>query len=246
MGQKVSPEILRIGFIRTWSSLWFAKPQDYYNFLEEDYKIRRYIKQNFKQAAISKIIIERLTAKVKVRIRTARPGVLIGRHRADLERISDKIKQITKNKEIAIEIEEIKEPFLDAQLIAENIAFQLEKRVAFRRAIKRAIEQAKNAGAKGIKINVAGRLGGVEIARREKYKYGKIPLQTLRADIEYGFAEALTTYGLIGVKAWIYKGDVLLEKKEVKPQEQPLKEQSKEQQPLNTQVKEQPKEQPAA
>lgn len=214
MGQKVSPVIQRIGFIRTWNSLWYAKPQDYYNFIEEDYKIRRYIKENFKQAAVSKIIIERLAVKVKVRIYTARPGVLIGRHRADLERISEKIKEITGNKEVSIEIEEIKQPFLDAQLIAENIAFQLEKRVAFRRAIKRAMEQARNAGAKGIKINVAGRLGGVEIARREKYKEGKIPLQTLRADIDYGFAEALTTYGLIGVKTWLYKGDALLEKKE--------------------------------
>ena len=215
MGQKVSPVIQRIGFIRTWNSLWYAKPQDYYNFIEEDYKIRRYIKENFKQAAVSKIIIERLADKVKVRIYTARPGVLIGRHRVDLERISEKIKEITVNKEISIEIEEIKQPFLDAQLIAENIAFQLEKRVAFRRAIKRAIEQAKNAGAKGIKICVSGRLGGAEIARREKYKDGKIPLQTLRAIIDYGFAEALTTYGLIGVKAWLYKGDALLEKKEV-------------------------------
>ena len=214
MGQKVSPEIQRIGFIRTWNSLWFAKPQDYYNFLEEDVKIRRYIKKNFKQAAVSKIIIERVSEKVTVRIRTARPGVLIGRHKADLERISEKIRNITQNKQISIEIDEIKQPFLDAQLIAENVAFQLEKRVAFRRAVKRAIEQSKNAGAKGIKINLAGRLGGVEIARREKYKYGKIPLQTLRADIDYGFAEALTTYGLIGVKTWLYKGDALLEKKE--------------------------------
>lgn len=219
MGQKVSPVILRIGYIRTWNSLWYAKPQDYYNFIEEDFKIRRYIKVNFKQAAVSKTIIERLADKVKVRIHSARPGVLIGRHRVDLERISDKIKEITANKEISIEIEEIKQPFLDAQLIAENVAFQLERRVAFRRAIKRAMEQARNAGAKGIKINVAGRLGGVEIARREKYKEGKIPLQTLRAIIDYGFAEALTTYGLIGVKTWVYKGDALLEKKEDAPTE---------------------------
>ncbi len=219
MGQKVSPVILRIGYIRTWNSLWYAKPQDYYNFIEEDFKIRRYIKVNFKQAAVSKTIIERLADKVKVRIHSARPGVLIGRHRVDLERISDKIKEITVNKEISIEIEEIKQPFLDAQLIAENVAFQLERRVAFRRAIKRAMEQARNAGAKGIKINVAGRLGGVEIARREKYKEGKIPLQTLRAIIDYGFAEALTTYGLIGVKTWVYKGDALLEKKEDAPTE---------------------------
>lgn len=212
MGQKVSPLALRLGFIKNWNSLWYAKPQDYYNFLEEDIKIRRYIKENFKQAAVAKIVIERLTEKVRVKIFTARPGVIIGRHRADIEKLTEKIKDITNNKEIAIDIKEIKKPALEAQLIAENIAFQLEKRVAFRRAIKRAIEQAKEAGIKGIKIGCAGRLGGVEIARNEKYKWGKIPLQTFRADIDYGFAEALTTYGLIGVKVWLYKGDVLLEK----------------------------------
>ena len=212
MGQKVSPLILRIGFIKTWNSIWFAKPQDYYNFIEEDFNIRRYIKKDFKQAAVSKVVIERLAEKVKVKIYTARPGVIIGRHRADIEKLSDKIKDITNNKEVSIDIREIKNSFTDAQLIAENIAFQLEKRVAFRRAIKRAIEQAKSAGIKGIKVRCAGRLGGVEIARRENYKFGKIPLQTFRADIDYGFAEALTTYGLIGIKVWLYKGDALLEK----------------------------------
>jgi len=212
VGQKVSPIALRLGFIKNWSSIWYAKPQDYYNFLEEDVKIRRYIKGNFKQAAVARIVIERLTEKVRVKIFTARPGVIIGRHRADIEKITEKIKEITNNKEVSIDIKEIKKPAAEAQLIAENIAFQLEKRVAFRRAIKRAIEQAKEAGIKGIKIRCAGRLGGVEIARTENYKYGKIPLQTFRADIDYGFAEALTTYGLIGVKVWLYKGDALLEK----------------------------------
>ena len=212
MGQKVSPLILRIGFIKNWNSIWFAKPQDYYNFIEEDFNIRHYIKKDFKQAAVSKVVIERLAEKVKVKIYTARPGVIIGRHRADIEKLSDKIKDITNNKEVSIDIREIKNSFTDAQLIAENIAFQLEKRVAFRRAIKRAIEQAKSAGIKGIKVRCAGRLGGVEIARRENYKFGKIPLQTFRADIDYGFAEALTTYGLIGIKVWLYKGDALLEK----------------------------------
>ncbi|MFH1621718.1 MAG: 30S ribosomal protein S3 [Candidatus Omnitrophota bacterium] len=212
MGQKVSPLALRLGFIKNWNSIWFAKPQDYYIFLEEDVKIRRYIKDNFKQAAVAKVVIERVTEKVRVKIFTARPGVIIGRHRADIEKLTEKIKEITNNKEVSIDIIEIKKPSAEAQLIAENIAFQLEKRVAFRRAIKRAIEQAKDAGIKGIKISCAGRLGGVEIARNEKYKYGKIPLQTFRADIDYGFAEALTTYGLIGVKVWLYKGDVLLEK----------------------------------
>jgi len=212
VGQKVSPLILRIGYIKNWNSIWYAKPQDYYNYLEEDFKIRKYIKTNFKQAAVAKIVIERLTEKVRVKIFTARPGVIIGRHRADIERLSEKIKEITKDKEVAIDIKEIKKPATEAQLVAENIAFQLEKRVAFRRAVKRAIQQSQEAGIKGIKINLGGRLGGVEIARREKYKWGKIPLQTFRADIDYGFAEALTTYGLIGVKVWLYKGDALLEK----------------------------------
>lgn len=212
MGQKVSPLILRIGYIKTWNSIWYAKPQDYYNFIEEDFKIRSFIKKNFKQAAVAKIVIERLTEKVRVKIHTARPGVIIGRHRVDIERLGEKIKEIAKNKEVTIDIKEIKKPAAEAQLVAENIAFQLEKRVAFRRAVKRAIEQSKEVGIKGIMIRVAGRLGGVEIARCEKYKFGKIPLQTFRADIDYGFAEALTTYGLIGVKVWLYKGDALLEK----------------------------------
>lgn len=223
MGQKVSPIIQRIGITKNWSSVWFAKPQDFYNFLEEDVKIRRHIKSNFKQAAVSKIVIERVAEKVKVKIYTARPGVIIGRHRADIEKLSDKIKDITKNKEVSIDLEEIKDPFSDAQLIAENIAFQLEKRVAFRRAIKRAIEQAKKSGIKGIKVSCSGRLGGAEIARNEKYKFGKVPLQTFRVDIDYGFAEALTTYGLIGVKVWLYKGDTLLEK--------PAEEKTKEEKP---------------
>jgi small subunit ribosomal protein S3 len=200
-----------LGFIKNWSSIWYAKPQDYANFLEEDINIRRYIKTNFKQAAVARIIIERLTEKVRVKIYTARPGVIIGRHRADIEKITEKIKEITKNKEVSIDIKEIKKPNAEAQLVAENVAFQLEKRVAFRRAIKRAIEQVKEAGIKGVKITCSGRLGGAEIARQEKHKFGKIPLQTLRADIDYGFAEALTTYGLIGVKVWLYKGDAVLE-----------------------------------
>ena len=220
MGQKVSPLALRLGFIKNWNSIWFAKPQEFHIFLEEDFKIRKYVKQEFKQAAVSKVVIERLGEKVKLKVYTARPGVIIGRHRADIEKLSDKVKDITKNKEVSIDIREIKNSFTDAQLIAENIAFQLEKRVAFRRAIKRAIEQAKTAGIKGIKVRCAGRLGGVEIARVENYKFGKIPLQTFRADIDYGFAEALTTYGLIGVKVWLYKGDVLLEKNKIEETEE--------------------------
>lgn len=208
MGQKVNPLILRIGFIKNWQSFWFAKPKDYPRFIEEDHRIRKFIKSNFKQAAISKMIIERLADRVKIKIHTARPGIIIGRHGSDIERLREELNSMIK-KEISIDIEEIKEPALDAQLVAENVALQLEKRIAFRRAIKRAIAQAMAAGAQGIKISCAGRLGGAEMSRRETYKQGKIPLQTLRADIDYGFAEALTTYGLIGIKAWIYKGEVL-------------------------------------
>ena len=214
MGQKVSPIALRLGFIKNWNSIWFARPQEYATFLVEDVMIRKHIKSEFKMAAVSKVVIERLAEKVRVKIHTARPGVIIGRHGSDIERLTNSLKDITKNKEVNIDIVEIKQPSADSQLIAENISFQLEKRVAFRRAIKRAIQQAKNVGIKGIKIEVAGRLGGIEIARNEKYKFGKLPLSTFRANIDYGFAEALTTYGLIGVKVWLYKGDALLEKKE--------------------------------
>ena len=208
MGQKVNPFIMRIGFIKTWHSRWFAKPKDYPKFIAEDYKIRRFIKKKFKQAAISKIIIERLTEQIKIRILSARPGIIIGRHGADIEQLRGDLNSMIK-KEVSIDIEEVKRPALDAQLVGENVALQLEKRVAFRRAVKRAIEQSMTAGAKGIKIICAGRLGGAEMSRTETYKQGKIPLATLRADIDYGFTEALTTYGLIGVKVWIYKGDIL-------------------------------------
>lgn len=208
MGQKVHPYIQRIGFTRTWQSRWFAKPKDYARFIEEDYRIRRFIKKQFKQAAISKIIIDRFTEQVKIRILTARPGIIIGRHGADIERLREDLNTMV-NKAISIDIEEVKRPALDAQLVGENIALQIEKRVAFRRAIKRAIEQTMNSGAKGIKVACGGRLGGAEMSREEAYKQGKIPLSTLRADIDYGFAEALTTYGLIGIKVWIYKGDIL-------------------------------------
>ena len=211
MGQKVNPFILRIGFIKTWHSRWFAKPKDYGRFIAEDYRIRKFIKARFKQAAISKIIIERLTERLKVRILTARPGIIIGRHGADIERLREDLNSLTKT-EISIDIEDVKEPAWDAQLVAENVALQLEKRIGFRRAIKRAIEHSMSSGAKGIKITCAGRLGGAEMSRTETYKQGKIPLQTLRADIDYGFAESLTTYGLIGIKVWIYKGDILVKK----------------------------------
>jgi len=222
MGQKVHPFVLRVGFIRTWHSRWFAKPKDYARFIKQDYEIRKFIKKRFKQAAISKIIIERLVDKLKLRIFSARPGIIIGRHGADIERLREDLNNMIKN-EVSIDIEEIKNPALDAQLVAENVAFQLEKRVAFRRAVKRAMEQSMNAGAKGIKISCAGRLGGAEMSRTENYRQGKIPLSTFRADIDYGFAESLTTYGLIGVKVWIYKGEILI-KKETREVDNPGKE----------------------
>jgi len=228
MGQKVSPFLQRIGIIRTWHSRWFAKPKDYAKFIKEDYNIRKFIKTRFKQAAISKTIIERLAEKIKIRIFTARPGIIIGRHGADIERLREDLNNMFK-KELSIDIEEIKNPGLDAQLVAENVALQLEKRIAFRRAIKRAIEQTMNSGAEGIKVTCAGRLGGAEMSRTETYKQGKIPLSTLRADIDYGFAESLTTYGLIGIKTWIYKGDILI-KKNVKKNETQNIEVSKEKQ----------------
>ncbi len=211
MGQKVSPFLQRIGIIRTWHSRWFAKPKDYAKFVKEDYDIRKFIKTRFKQAAISKTIIERLAERIKIRILSARPGIIIGRHGADIERLREDLNNMLK-KELSIDIEEVKNPSLDAQLVAENVALQLEKRIAFRRAIKRAIEQTMNSGAEGIKVSCAGRLGGAEMSRTENYKQGKIPLSTLRADIDYGFAESLTTYGLIGIKTWIYKGDILIKK----------------------------------
>lgn len=212
MGQKVHPLAMRLGFIKEASSRWFARHADFGIFLEEDVKIRRHIKKQLKQAAVSRITIDRLGGKVKIRIHSARPGVIIGRHGADIERLTGELKDIVKNKEIVIDIEEVKNPAIDAQLIAENIALQLEKRVAFRRAIKRAMDQAMSGGAKGVKVNAAGRLGGAEIAREVSYMWGSVPLQTFRADIDYGFEEAHTRYGLIGVKIWIYKGDAILEK----------------------------------
>jgi len=208
MGQKVHPFVLRVGFIRNWHSRWFAKPREFAKFIEEDYRVRKYIKKKFKQAAVSQIIIERLADRIKVRILSARPGLIIGRHGSDIEALRVDLNSMLK-REVAIDIEEIKKPALDAQLVAENVALQIEKRVAFRRAVKRAIEQTMNSGAQGIKICCSGRLGGAEMSREETYKQGKIPPSTLRADIDYGFAEALTTYGLIGIKSWIYKGDIL-------------------------------------
>ena len=209
MGQKVSPLCLRLGYIENWRSLWFASDKkEYQRNVIEDFKIRQYIKKKFVQAAVSRVVIERLADKTKIIIYTARPGVIIGRRGADIDKLKSELGKLS-SKEIAIDPREIKNPLVDAQLVAQNVAFQLEKRVAFRRAMKRALDQSMGAGAKGIKIRCSGRLNGVEMARNENYKEGKLPLQTFRADIDYGFAEALTTYGILGVKVWIYKGDVI-------------------------------------
>ena len=212
MGQKVSPLLLRIPYIKDWRSLWYADKKEYAKNVLEDFKIRNYIKKKFVQAAVSRVEIERMASQLRVRICSARPGIIIGRRGADIEKLKNELLKITglKNQEdIKVDIKEIKNPAIDAQLVAQNVALQLEKRIAFRRAMKRAIDQAISSGAKGIKISCAGRLGGAEMSRRETYKIGKLPLHTFRADIDYGFAEALTTYGILGVKTWIYKGDII-------------------------------------
>jgi small subunit ribosomal protein S3 len=214
VGQKVSPTVLRIGINKNWRSLWFADKKDFAKNVIEDNKIRRHITKKFIQGAVSSVEIERLADQIKVRIASARPGVIIGRRGADIDRLRADLAKIV-NKEVNVDIKEIKNPAVDATLVAQSVAFQMEKRVGFRRAMKRAVEQTIQAGAKGIKIIVSGRLDGAEIARREKYHIGKIPLQTFRADIDYGFAEAVTTFGCIGVKVWIYKGDTITDSKRV-------------------------------
>ncbi len=212
MGQKVHPISFRLGVIKTWSSRWYAGKKDFSKYLHEDIKVRKHVLKTFNQAAIAKVEIERASDKIRVNIHTARPGVIIGRKGADIDRLREDLQGITGNKEIHINIREIKNPSIDAQLISENIALQLEKRIAFRRAMKKAIQQAMDSGAKGIKIQTKGRLAGSEIARAEGYLEGKVPLHTLRADIDYGFAESQTTYGKIGVKVIVYKGDIIQKK----------------------------------
>ncbi|MEI8176572.1 MAG: 30S ribosomal protein S3 [Candidatus Omnitrophota bacterium] len=211
MGQKVHPYSLRLGIIKTWKSQWFADKKTYADCVLEDFKIRKFIKKTLAQAAIASVNIERASNKLRVTIFSARPGVIIGRRGAEIDKLKEEIQLMTK-KEIVIDIKEIKNPNIESQLVAENIAFQLEKRIPFRRAMKKAVQTAMMSGAGGIKIRCAGRLGGAEIARTEGYKEGKVPLHTLRADIDYGFAEAFTTYGLIGIKVWIYKGEIINKK----------------------------------
>ncbi|MBN1871526.1 MAG: 30S ribosomal protein S3 [Candidatus Omnitrophica bacterium] len=207
MGQKVHPHGFRLGYIRNWDSIWFAKKsKDIACFIEEDNLIRKHIKKSLAQAAVAKVEIMRASNKIKVNIWSARPGLIIGRRGSEIDRLRDELQEKT-GKQMFIDIKEIKSAATEASLIAENIAFQLEKRIPFRRTIKKAATLAMAQGVGGIKILIAGRLGGAEIARSEKIQVGKVPLQTLRADIEYGFSEAHTTYGLIGVKVWVYKGE---------------------------------------
>ncbi len=208
MGQKVNPHGLRVGVIKDWDSRWFVKDSEFGDTLVSDYKLRRYLKSTLYAAGVPKIEIERDASKVRVHIHCAKPGIVIGKGGADIEKLRETCEKMV-GKPTSINIIEVKNPDLNAQLVAENIALQLEKRTSFRRAMKQVIGRAMKLGAKGIKTQVSGRLGGAEIARSEQYHEGTIPLQTLRADIDYGFAEANTTYGRIGVKTWIYRGEVL-------------------------------------
>ena len=210
MGQKINPTGLRIGVIKDWESRWYADKNTFGDTLVEDYKLREYLLKTLAPAGVPKVEIERDAKRVRINIHCAKPGMVIGRGGSEIEKLK-KIceKKLSGAQEVFINIVEIKQPDLDAQLVAENIAAQLEKRVSFRRALKQAIGRTMKLGAKGIKTQVSGRLGGAEIARTEQYHEGTIPLQTIRADIDYGFAEARTTYGAIGVKVWIYKGEVL-------------------------------------
>ncbi|HBQ26921.1 MAG TPA: 30S ribosomal protein S3 [Syntrophomonas sp.] len=212
MGQKVHPKGFRIGIIRDWDSNWYAD-RDYTDLLHEDYKLRNYIKEHFYTAGISKVEIQRTGNRVRVTIHTAKPGIVIGRGGVEVEKLkADLIKMTGKN--ININIQEIKKPELDAQIVAENIAQQLEKRISFRRAMKQTVGRTMRAGAIGIKVAISGRLGGAEIARSEWYSEGKVPLHTLRADVDYGFAEANTTYGKIGIKVWVNRGEIMPEAKQ--------------------------------
>jgi len=207
MGQKVNPIGLRLGINRTWDSRWFAD-DNYAGLLHEDIKIREYLRDRLKQAGVSRIIVERPAKKARVTIHTARPGVVIGKKGADIEKLRGSLQKIT-GSEVHLNIVEVRKPEIDATLVADNIASQLERRVAFRRAMKRAVQSAMRLGAGGIRINCSGRLGGAEIARMEWYREGRVPLHTLRADVDYGEATANTTYGACGVKVWVYKGEIM-------------------------------------
>ncbi len=215
MGQKVHPNGMRVGIIRDWNSKWYASAKDYSDYLVEDYNIRKYIKKKLYVSGISKIEIERTAKCVRINVYTAKPGLVIGKGGNLSEALKNELEKMI-NKQVNLNIVEVKNIDTDAQLVAENIAGQLERRISFRRAMKQCMQKSMKAGALGIKTSVSGRLGGADMARTEFYKEGTIPLQTLRADIDYGFAEADTTYGKIGVKVWIYKGEILPSKKEAK------------------------------
>ena len=208
MGQKVNPVGLRLGINRTWDSRWFAAGDDYGRLLHQDIKVRRELKKRLGQAGVSRIIIERPHKKCRVTIHSARPGVVIGKMGADIEKLRKTVSKLT-NADVTINIVEVRKPEIDATLVADSIAQQLERRVAFRRAMKRAVQSAMRLGAEGIRINCSGRLGGAEIARLEWYREGRVPLHTLRADVDYGVATAFTTYGTCGIKVWIFKGEIL-------------------------------------
>lgn len=212
MGQKVHPNGFRVGIIRDWDSRWFAEDKDFGDSIVEDYNIRKFLKKELYQAGVAKIEIEKKANKVRIFIHAAKPGIIIGRGGQEIERIKGEVQKLI-NKDVHLNIVEVKNAELNAQLVAENIASQLERRISFRRAMKGSMGRTMRMGAKGIKTSCSGRLGGAEIARTEHYHEGTIPLQTLRADIDYGFAEANTTYGKIGVKVWIYKGEILPESK---------------------------------
>ena len=213
MGQKVNPHGLRVGVIKGWDTQWYADKKDFGAFLKEDYDIREFIKNPYYASAISKVAIERAAGRIAITIYTARPGVLIGKAGAGIEVIKKQLAKVTKGKQVSVNIIEVRKPDCDAQLVAESIAAQLEKRASFRRCMKQAIGKSMRMGVKGIKVMVSGRLDGAEIARCEQYHDGSIPLQTLRADIDYGVATAHTTFGAIGIKVWIYNGEVLGEAK---------------------------------
>ncbi|MEX0628501.1 MAG: 30S ribosomal protein S3, partial [Cucumibacter sp.] len=207
MGQKVNPIGLRLGINRTWDSRWFAQKAEYAKLLQEDLKIRAMLLAELKQAAVSKVVIERPHRKCRVSIHTARPGIVIGKKGADIEKLRTKVRKFTES-DVHVNIVEVRKPEIDATLVAQGVAQQLERRIAFRRAMKRAVQTAMRMGAQGIRIMVSGRLGGTDIARTEWYHEGRVPLHTLRADIDYGVAEAETTYGMIGIKCWIFRGEI--------------------------------------
>ena len=216
MGQKVNPIGLRLGIVKTWDSRWYSDKK-YAEYIQQDFEVRKFVKEKLRHAGISRIEIERSAKRIRLRIFTARPGIIIGKKGSEIEKLKQELEQKV-TQDIMIDIQEVRKPEMDAQLVAENVAMQIERRVAFRRAMKRGVSSAMRFGAQGVKIICSGRLGGAEMARTEWYREGRVPLHTLRADIDYGLAEAHTTYGVIGVKVWIFKGEVF-EKPELAPAE---------------------------